>query len=157
MTRATGLFLSLTWCLYPKGFLSREQVGAYEAVEWRMVSDLPKLGYDHNEIVATALERLRSRITYTNIVYGLLPKEFTLGELQKIYEIILGEKLDKRNFRKKYCKQNCLKNLQENSSAKLIARLNSTLFQKKPTVRGDCLKRRITQELQQNQVMAQAS
>ena len=70
--------------LVPQGFFEPGTSGAYEAVEWRMVSDLPKLGYDHNEIVATALERLRSRITYTNIVYGLLPKEFTLESFKNI-------------------------------------------------------------------------
>ena len=54
-----------------------------------------------NGILTYALQRLRWKVEYTNVVYSLLPREFTLSELQKIYEAILGKKLDKRNFRKK--------------------------------------------------------
>ena len=49
----------------------------------------------------TALARLRGKLTYTNLVYTLLPRAFTLGELQEMYEAILGRPLDRRNFRKK--------------------------------------------------------
>lgn len=95
--------------LVPEGFFEPKTSEVYGSVEWQMVSDLLKLGYDHKEIIATALERLKSRLTYTNIVYGLLPKEFTLSDLQNIYEIILGKKLDKRNFRKKILQTKLLK------------------------------------------------
>jgi 8-oxo-dGTP diphosphatase len=54
-----------------------------------------------NQIISYAIQRLRWKIEYTNVIYSLLPKTFTLSELQKTYEIILGKKLDKRNFRKK--------------------------------------------------------
>lgn len=64
-------------------------------------SELPKLGFDHLEIFKYGLERLRSKLGYTNISFGLLPDQFTLTDLQNIYEIILYKKLDKRNFRKK--------------------------------------------------------
>jgi 8-oxo-dGTP diphosphatase len=70
-------------------------------IEWRDIKKLPKLAYDHNEIIKTACERLRSRITYTNIVQYFLPKEFTLSDLQHVYEIILDKPIDRRNFRKK--------------------------------------------------------
>jgi len=73
----------------------------YKNLKWFDVKKLPALAYDHKEIIATALQRLKSKLEYTNIVYSLLPKEFTLSELQQIYEIILGKHLDKRNFRKK--------------------------------------------------------
>lgn len=73
----------------------------YDDVDWHKVSDLPRLAYDHNEIIATAVERLRAKLAYTNIVHNILPQEFTLTDLQKVYEIILGKALDKRNFRKK--------------------------------------------------------
>ena len=53
------------------------------------------------QIISYAVQRLRWKLEYTNVVYSLLPKTFTLSELQKTYEIILGKKLDKRNFRKK--------------------------------------------------------
>ncbi|HVN84774.1 MAG TPA: NUDIX domain-containing protein [Candidatus Binatia bacterium] len=73
----------------------------YARLEWRAVTALPPLAYDHNRIAAYALDRLRAKLAYTNIVYSLLPDEFTLGELQEIYEMILGTTLDRRNFRKK--------------------------------------------------------
>lgn len=65
------------------------------------VKSLPKLAFDHRKIIDYGLDRLRSKIGYSNIVLGLLPDNFTLSDLQKMHEIILGTKLDKRNFRKK--------------------------------------------------------
>ncbi len=62
---------------------------------------LPSLAYDHAAMAAYALARLQAKLEYTNIVYSLLPEEFTLGEVQHIYEIILGRALDRRNFRKR--------------------------------------------------------
>jgi 8-oxo-dGTP diphosphatase len=73
----------------------------YRRMQWRPVRDLPSLAYDHNLLGRCALQRLRSKLAYTNIVYSLLPRELTLGELQEIYEIIIGRPLDRRNFRKK--------------------------------------------------------
>lgn len=70
-------------------------------VRWFSVENLPKLAYDHKDIIRIAIERLRSKLAYTNIAFGLLPEEFTLGELQRLYEVVLHHKLDKRNFRKK--------------------------------------------------------
>jgi len=102
--------------LVPEEFFNPKTNELYGSVEWRAVSDLPKLGYDHNEIVSAAVDRLRSKLTYTNIVYGLLPEKFTLGELQKTYEVILRRKLDKRNFRKKILQTKLLKK----SSKKLV-------------------------------------
>lgn len=66
------------------------------------VTNLPKLAYDHKEIIDYAHQRLQSKITYTNAVYALLEEKFTLSELQKAYEAILCRPLDKRNFRKKF-------------------------------------------------------
>lgn len=68
---------------------------------WMSVKNIPKLAYDHNEILKMGEARLEAKIGYTNIAQYLLPREFTLTELQKIYEVILEKKLDKRNFRKK--------------------------------------------------------
>jgi 8-oxo-dGTP diphosphatase len=74
--------------------------GSFET-KWVPVRSLPDLAYDHDEIVKAALERLRSKLEYTNIAQFLLPEEFTLSELQNVYEVVLGRRLDKRNFRKK--------------------------------------------------------
>lgn len=66
------------------------------------VENIPGLAFDHNEIVAYALQRLSYKIEYTNIVYSLLSQKFTFSQLQAAYEAIWGKKLDKRNFRKKF-------------------------------------------------------
>jgi len=68
---------------------------------WFPVKKLPVLAYDHNDIVLMGIERLRGKLSYTNIGMSLVDKKFTLSELQTVYDIILGEKSDKRNFRKK--------------------------------------------------------
>ena len=69
--------------------------------QWCPVSRLPKLAFDHTEIVAMALTRLQSKVRYQPIGFELLPPKFTLSDLQHLYEAILGTELDKRNFRKK--------------------------------------------------------
>src|SRR5260221_11539430 len=76
---------------------------ADDAVEvgWFSVYHLPPLAFDHAQILNYALERLRGKLEYTRIAFNLLPEEFTLRELQRVYEIILHRTLDKRNFRKK--------------------------------------------------------
>lgn len=68
---------------------------------WHAVNKLPKLAFDHREILNYAVHRLRAKLSYSNIVYGLMPERFRLSALQKMYEIISGQKLDKRNFRKR--------------------------------------------------------
>jgi 8-oxo-dGTP diphosphatase len=68
---------------------------------WFSLADLPALAFDHEEIVSYALQRLRYKLEYTAVGFELLPNVFTLSELQHAYEIILGEQLDKRNFRRK--------------------------------------------------------
>ncbi len=82
---------------------------------WYPVNALPKLAYDHEEVAKEAINRLRSKLSYTNLMYNLMPKEFTLTQLQTAYEIILGEPLDKRNFRKKLQALNLLRPLPRQS------------------------------------------
>ncbi|MCA9979862.1 MAG: NUDIX hydrolase [Anaerolineales bacterium] len=72
-----------------------------EATGWFSLKALPSLAFDHAEIVQYGLERLRYKLEYTAVGFRLLPDEFTLSELQKAYEIVLDEQLDKRNFRRK--------------------------------------------------------
>lgn len=62
---------------------------------------LPPLAYDHKAMILAGVERLRAKLEYTNVAWSLLPREFTLSRLQRLYEIILGRPLDKRNFRRK--------------------------------------------------------
>jgi 8-oxo-dGTP diphosphatase len=75
--------------------------GKYAGVAWHAVSRLPQLAYDHAAVMRLAVTRLRAKLQYTNLAYTLLPPSFTLGELQSLYEAILGRKLDRRNFRRR--------------------------------------------------------
>ena len=68
---------------------------------WHRVDDLPELAFRNNEVIGQAVARVRAKLEYTNIAYGLLPERFTLRELQATYEAILAERLDRRNFRKR--------------------------------------------------------
>jgi 8-oxo-dGTP diphosphatase len=71
-----------------------------EAVGWFAMDDLPPLAFDHQHIVTKAHERLVAKLDYSTIAFQFLPREFTLSELQEVYEIILREDRDRRNFRK---------------------------------------------------------
>lgn len=83
--------------------LPADPTGGTDAREarWWEINALPPLAFDHAEIVKLALSRVRAKLAYTSVAYALLPREFTLTELQTIYEIILAKPQDKRNFRKK--------------------------------------------------------
>jgi 8-oxo-dGTP diphosphatase len=72
-----------------------------ERVRWWPLVDLPPLAFDHAAILEYAITRLRYKLEYTAVGFELLPDRFTLSELQTAYEIVLGETLDKRNFRRK--------------------------------------------------------
>jgi 8-oxo-dGTP diphosphatase len=73
----------------------------YTDVRWWPCATLPPLAYDHDAVAAYARQRLEWKLAYTNVAWSLLPCRFALTELQKVYEAVLGRKLDKRNFRKK--------------------------------------------------------
>ncbi|MEZ4368923.1 MAG: NUDIX domain-containing protein [Kofleriaceae bacterium] len=70
-------------------------------VGWFSLAELPRLAFDHAGIIEVAHERLRGKVRYTPIGFELLPPRFSLTQLQRLYEQILGTELDKRNFRKK--------------------------------------------------------
>jgi 8-oxo-dGTP diphosphatase len=71
------------------------------AARWFAVRKTPKLAFDHSDILATALTRLRGKLRYQPIGFELLPPKFTLSQIQHLYEAVLGVAIDKRNFRKK--------------------------------------------------------
>ncbi len=85
---------------------------AFDA-EWIELSQVSKdLAFDHNEILDTAIKYLRDQIDH-KLISNLLPTKFTLSQLQKLYEILLDQKLDKRNFRKNISKIKIIKKTNE--------------------------------------------
>lgn len=84
-----------------------------EELGWFNVNELPELAFDHREIVDKALIRLRNSLEDSSVAFQLLPEKFTLTELQRVYELILGKTLDKRNFRKKILASELLKDTGE--------------------------------------------
>ncbi len=75
---------------------------------WYSLYDLPSLAFDHDQILDYTLQRLRGKLEYTTIGFQLLSDEFTLSELQAVYEVIQHRRLDKRNFRRKILSTNIL-------------------------------------------------
>lgn len=88
------------YALVPSDRLAIRAATDAEAVGWFALGELPPLAFDHAEIVAMARERLRAKLDYSTIAFQFMPARFTLSELQQVYETVLGEEIDKRNFRK---------------------------------------------------------
>lgn len=97
--------------LVPWNELDKNEQESGKETFWLPVHRARGLAYDHDEILKIAVKRLRSRVSYTTVIQKILPKEFTLTELEHTYQVILGSKLDKRNFRKKILKLDILKAL----------------------------------------------
>ena len=85
--------------------------------EWFLRSKVPKLAFDHGDILAAGLARLKAKVRYEPIGFELLAPKFTLSELQDLYEAVLGLELDKRNFRKKVLSFGLLQPLNERQMA----------------------------------------
>lgn len=81
---------------------------ATHEAEWIPVDSLPALGFDHPQMVSRALDLIRVKFAREPIGFNLLPDMFTLSQLQSLYETILGEPLDKRNFRKRVAEMDCI-------------------------------------------------
>ena len=88
------------YALIPSDKLKLQAATDAEAVGWFGLDELPKLAFDHADIVKMAHQRLAAKLDYSTLAFQFLPAAFTLHELQKIYEIIYQEEIDKRNFRK---------------------------------------------------------
>lgn len=82
-------------------------------IEWRDISEIPDLAFDHSQILQTAIDRIRGKIRYQPIGFELMNAKFTIPQLQQLYEAILGKSLDRRNFRKKLLSMQILKQLPE--------------------------------------------
>lgn len=80
---------------------------------WFPIADLPSLAFDHRKIAEYAHQRIRNKLDYTSVGFELLPGKFTLTELQLVHEAILGQELDKRNFRRKIVQKGIVKPTKE--------------------------------------------
>lgn len=105
-------------------------------VAWFGIDDVPRLAFDHDEILNTAIARLRSKIRCQPIGFELLPARFPLRALQNIYEKILGRNLDKRTFRKQITAMGILQELDEvetdaDCSAARLYRFNKQEYDRK--------------------------
>jgi ADP-ribose pyrophosphatase YjhB (NUDIX family) len=87
-----------------------------DACQWWDLDTVGRLMLDHNLILQKALETLRLQLNYQPIGYNLLPDTFTMPELQKLYEAILGKKLDRRNFHRKITAYGIIRKLNERRS-----------------------------------------
>jgi len=84
-----------------------------EECRWWDIDQIPPLLFDHNNMVTLALKTLRRQLSYQPIGYNLLPDKFTMPDLQQLYETILGQLLDRRNFQKRMLGYDILERLEE--------------------------------------------
>ena len=116
--------------------------GASDAIEaqWFSVKEIQEvydrkggfLAFDHRKIFDMALDRLRAKIRYAPIGFSLLPPTFSLGDLQRLYEIVLGKEIDKRNFRKRILKMGILAEVESDRLVKrgLLYRFDKKAYDK---------------------------
>jgi 8-oxo-dGTP diphosphatase len=106
-----------------------------EESRWWNVDEVPRLLFDHNEMIQLALKTLRRQLSYQPIGYNLLPEKFTMPQLQQLYETILGRSLDRRNFQKRILGYDILERLEERKhigahKAPYLYRFNLQNYQK---------------------------
>jgi 8-oxo-dGTP diphosphatase len=97
------------YALVPENQISQ----ASARTAWFPINNVPRLAFDHGKIVDYAHDRIRNRLDNTNVGFELLPEKFTLTQLQMVHEAILGEPLDKRNFRRKIIQKGIVQPLEE--------------------------------------------
>ena len=106
-------------------------------VEWMNLYELPTLYSDHNQMVQEALKRMRQKIKTEPIGFRLLPQLFTLTQLQRLYEAVLGEEVDKRNFRKRvkemyFIEQTPLLDTSKRGRGAALYRFNNKMYKEDP-------------------------
>lgn len=89
------------YCLVrPRNFRLVAKTDADDA-KWFNIKDLPKLAFDHKNIVQVAIDRLRGKLAYEPVGFELLEPKFPFSDLEKLYQVLLDKELDRRNFKKK--------------------------------------------------------
>jgi 8-oxo-dGTP diphosphatase len=110
--RNHAISISYFGLVRPQDFEIAAQTDA-EEVDWFNIKKLPKLAFDHKKIIDTAIKRLRGKITYEPIGFELLEKEFPFSDLEKLYQTLLDQDIDRRNFKKKIVSLGILEELAE--------------------------------------------
>ena len=118
--------VSIPYCTLINIEEHNEELSKQHGAQWFSLKDTPSLIFDHEEMVSSAINRLRYKITLQPMGLELLPEKFTMRQLQKLYETILDQELDKRNFTKKILQLNVLEKLNEKD--KTSSRKGSFLF-----------------------------
>jgi 8-oxo-dGTP diphosphatase len=98
--RNHAISISYFGLVRPQDFQLAAQTDA-EDVAWYNIKKLPRLAFDHKKIIDTAIKRLRGKITYEPVGFELLDKEFPFSDLEKLYQTLLDQEIDRRNFKKK--------------------------------------------------------
>jgi len=104
-----------------------KQSNLAKSLQWFNLNELPPLCFDHDQIIRQALIKLRQEVMYHPVGFHLLPENFTLTEIQSLYEVILNKKMDTRNFRKKLAKMNLL--IDSGEKQKNVAHRAAKLYQ----------------------------
>lgn len=115
--RNHAISISYFGLVRPQDFQLVAQTDA-EDVQWFNIKKLPKLAFDHKKIIDVAIKRLRGKITYEPVGFELLEKEFPFSDLEKLYQTLLDQDIDRRNFKKKIV------------SLGILEELNSTIQRK---------------------------
>ena len=84
--------------------IKAHQVDTKYEVSWFSIDKLPKIGYDHGSVIEVAISQLKTKLNQSKTLQQIFPSDFTLPEIQKIYEQVSAKELDRRNFRKKFLK-----------------------------------------------------
>ncbi|HIP33685.1 MAG TPA: NUDIX hydrolase [Crocinitomix sp.] len=98
--RARVIAVSYIALINPKNYSLKADTDAIDA-KWFDINDIPKLAFDHKDIITKGLERLKAKINYQPIGFELLNSKFPFSDLENLYQTILSKKIDRRNFRKK--------------------------------------------------------
>ena len=126
------------YALIPSDELEPKAASDAENVSWFGLKELPDLAFDHKRILKMAHERLVAKLDYSTIAFQFMPKDFTLSELQHVYEVILREQIDKRNFRKRILSLNLIK--ETGKARKVGAHRPAKLYRVKNPNRIDFIK-----------------
>ncbi|MBI3760582.1 MAG: NUDIX hydrolase [Chloroflexi bacterium] len=147
-----GRVITVAYFALVPAHAAREPRGGDDAAEarWWSMYQLPDLAFDHAEILEYALQRLRNKLEYTAVGFQLLPAEFTLSELQTAYEIVLGEQLDKRNFRRRILEAKVIRETRKYREG--VGGRPAKLYRYREERRGGCFRKRAVWQAEVNAI-----